>query len=303
MLQPDLSLIRISTLSDAGKYPPVCVTKFVRGEYQLFYVNARHVTNADNATCQTIQSAYDLYNPKGVVIECGGNAAGPHFKGYTSFVLDRYKTPSRAKNECDFTILTALQRSLPLANGEPTDDVVFKDLIARGYSSKEYQAYWLLRGLAQSVKRNEIGHASFDEASEQRLGYLASKHSLPREEQLSVKEYKEWFLHHYPERRDFLDISTNDTAPERPDVGTFSQRLSYDLEKTREPHIIQTITNMLNRHKSVLVVYGGGHRETQMTVFEQMLGQGETHILAPDEPQPKNTTKAAFTQMLLRKDR
>jgi hypothetical protein len=178
---------------------------------------------------------------------------------------------------------------------------VFKNLIASGYSSKEYQAYWHLRGIAQSVKRGKICLSSFDKIFEQRLSYLAYKHSIAREDQLSVEEYKEWFSLHYSEHSDVLDVSTNDTAPERPDVGTFAQRLSYDLQRTREPHIIQTITDMLNRYKSILVVYGGGHRETQMPVIEQMLGQGEMHILAPEKPQPKSTKKTSFTQKQLRK--
>lgn len=243
MLQPDLSLTRISALSAAGKSPPVCVTKFACGEYQLFYIHTDHVKNTDNPTYHTIDAAFDHYRPEGVVIERGGDAAGPQFEKYVSFILDRFKTPSSVTNECDYTILTALQKGLPLANGEPTDDVVFEYLITTGYSSKEYQAYWHLRGIAQLVERNQIGLSSFDKIFEQRLGLLASKHSIDRKDQLSVEEYKKWFSLHYAERSTVLDVSTNDLAPERPDVGTFAQRLSYDLQRIREPHIIQTITD------------------------------------------------------------
>ena len=282
MLKPDLTYLRISTKNDAQTYPPVSVSRFERGEYHLYYVNARHVTNADNATCETIHKAFQRYRPKGVVVECGGDAAGAGFKGYVAYVLDHVESPSNAKNECDFTILKAISSGLPLANGEPTDEAVCREVLARGYSLKEFLAHQHLQWLGQAVRHKKIILATFDTVSHQILEHRAKVFGIPEDKRLSLEEYKTWFKREYPERKNWVDVSSADTAPENKSGATFAERLSYDIDRTREPYIVQTISNMLNAHKSVLVVYGTGHRESHLAVFENMLGPCKLDILVPE---------------------
>lgn len=291
MLRPDLDAIRISTLSDASSYSPVCVTRFACGVHRLFYINARHVTNADNATCRTIDQAFKEFRPKSVVVECGGGAAGPRFSDYAAQVLDRVKEPSNATTECDFSILKALRLGLPLTNGEPTDRSIFDALLKQGYSPKEFQAFLHLRWVANTVKRQKIDTSLFERKSDEILGYVAESLSIPTKERLSYNEYQEWFSRHYPDRKGFLDVSTNDAAPDISSSATFAQKLCYEISRVREPHIVETITQVLNRHETTLVVYGAGHRESHLPVFKKMMGPHEMHILAPEQPKATDRTK------------
>jgi len=229
------------------------------------------------------------YHPRAVIVECGGFAAGARFRSYVSEVSERCKTPFNVANECDFTILKALQENIPMANGEPTDEVIFEEILARGYSSKEYEFFMFLRRIGSLKRHHRIDPSSFDNLSQVTLDSFASRLSIPVDKRLSLKECKVWFNHYYPERRSLLNISSNDTGPDSSGGATFAQRLSYDIDQTREPHIVRTITDMLNLHKSVLVVYGAAHRESHLPVFEEMLGRGEIHILVPTAPRFKIT--------------
>jgi len=287
MLKPNLSLIHISTMSDAKQYPPVSVSRFERGKYGLYYINARHVTNADNPTCQTIHEAFDLYRPKGVVVELGGDAAGTQFERYIAHVKDRHNDPSSAGNEPVFTILKATAAGLAIANGEPTDAVVLQEILARGYTFKEYLFHQHLQWLGQAVRHKKIDLSSFDKQSRSLMEHRVKTSGIPLEDRISLEDYKAWFKREYPERKNWVDVSSVDTAPENKNGATFAQRLSYDIDRTREPHIVQTITDMLNLHDSVLVVYGAGHRESHLAVFEEMLGPCALDILVPEMKTPK----------------
>ncbi|MGE0108985.1 MAG: hypothetical protein AB7S81_04370 [Bdellovibrionales bacterium] len=282
MLKPNNDLIKISTLSDAHKYPPVCVSEFVTPNHQLYYINAAHVNGLDNPTCQTIKRAFGLYNPKAVVVECGGCSL--YLDGYKSYLLDHVKESKNADNECAYATLLGLERNLPIANGEPMDSVILKELLNAGYESKDVQAFFCLQWLGQEKERKNIHALSFHEKTTAFLQNQRRLLSLQDSEALTLPEYQRWFSRHYPERIGLLDISSIDTAPEESKKAHLAHRISYETNKVRDPHIVQAITKMLNYFNSVLVVCGAGHLETQRAVFEDMLAPCQEKVLAPTVP-------------------
>ena len=58
---------------------------------------------------------------------------------------------------------------------------------------------------------------------------------------------------------------------------------------------------MLNKNQTTLVVYGAGHRESHLPVFEQLLNPGEMHVLVPEQPKPKGMIN--LSRFLLKKGR
>ena len=151
---PDLSLLRVSSLSDAHTYPPVCVTSFEKDGCALHYINARHrrgPNSLDIPTIRTIDAAMEIFKPRSVVIETGGWPTGPHFATYLAELKDRYAKDTSLDNvesEAAYTILLAQKNGVPtILNGEPTNTETYRALRAHGYTPAEYQAYHVLLSL------------------------------------------------------------------------------------------------------------------------------------------------------------
>jgi len=292
MLQPDLSLIREYTLEDCTNRmrPPVCVTQFKQAGYELLYVNADHVQGIDNPTCQTIRNAFDLFQPKAVVVETvsGGGQVGD---AYWRFVLDAAANGFTRASECQYSVFLAKEKGLPVFGGEPSDRQQLLAFVGGGYSVKDSIAYFTLQYTGQQSRRGYLTEEYFKNEAAQHLDWLAMNVGIASKDGLSVDEYKTWFATHYPNRKTCLDCHSDDTVPSRVADASIGQKMAFLQDCAREPHIVNVITKVLNQFETVLVVYGSGHRETQYGVLEKMLGTGRMYFLSQNRLQRIGSAK------------
>lgn len=290
IFKPDLSALRISTLSDARNYRPPCVTCFEKDGHTLYHINARHTGDPNSTTYRTIAAALEIFKPHSVVIETGGWPAGPNFPAYIRQLEKEHSTPETAKNEAAYTILLARQMGINnIVNGEPTDAEVYKKLLKAGHTSQIYQCFMTLQSMTSWIKTPEASLQELPNFFKEIADDYVRSVQIPPDEQLDFATYQAWFQKNYPDRPTLMHVNTNDTAPEPAPLGTQAQQISYDIERlAREPHIIGTITAQLKKDAPVLVVYGAGHQRTEQPVFEKMLGPANVLALT------KRNRKLAF---------
>ncbi|MGE4351196.1 MAG: hypothetical protein AB7E52_03305 [Bdellovibrionales bacterium] len=278
MLVPDLSLIRITTLEDCRKNPfiPLGVSHFQKEPYNLYYINAHHGFGIDHPSFRTAQKAIDFFKPEAIVIERRNDEVG-----HSAQMAEENKSDGFKKiTEAEYTAYLAKQRNIPLIGAEPEESVIFKDLTHRGFSAKELVYKKVLGNIVYGKGNNEICGVSVDDFSKACVNWFSEIYSdYPIA--LSFKEMKEWFLQQHAGYNSLFDIKSDDLAPSLSNNATRIQAISYYEDVSREQSIVPTISNALNQHKMVLVVYGAAHLESERAVFIKMLGQPTFKPMVP----------------------
>ena len=277
----DLSLIRDYTPQDKLVWRPVVVNHFQRGGKSLYYINARHVAEIDNPTCDTVREAIGVYKPQLVIIEGFPTECGVSPDFFIDYA-NREATRNFADGESGYAAFLAHQNRIPFLGGEPLTIQICSVMEKEGYSAKDIMAFYLLRQIPQDRREGK----AMDEAhfAERALRYLpqAFEH-IPQQERLTLPEFEAWYAIHGSDGKHFLKTSADDLAPYASPVGNYFQQLNHRLGLVREQHLDTLIAESLANSDRVLVVYGDGHLVQSRAVFEKMLGPGKSIALVKDQ--------------------
>ena len=263
---------RIAPYTRADNQPkPTTIRQYGNGQQNLFYVNASHVSDADNPTYAAIAQAMNL-KPGRVIIEA------------------RPDTPLNGASEVAFANSLAAFHAIPVTRAEPDDADLFADAAASGYAAKDVMALYLLRMVPQDRKMGRrMDEPAFAERAE---GYLSGNPafaSILPAQRLTYGEFKEQYAPRLD--KDVLEVNANDFAPFATSDATYFQRLSAHVGHVREKHIVASVAAAFEETDNVLVVYGGAHRTMSGPVWEATLGKGVD--IKPQTPQ--QTQSASIT--------
>lgn len=288
MLKADLSLIRGLTEEDHKTYHPVAVTEFSGQGKHLYYINSEHRKGIQTPTCETTKQAIEKFRPGFVIIE----AATPHEKdrqGFIRHVANHVANGLQEANEVVYVAYLAIGNNIPFLGGEPSHRDIFLGMEKAGYSTKDMEAFYLLRNIPfwKGEKEEPLDALRFLEIAEEELKKIRTISGKPLKDALTLEDFVRWFDAHNTTGKSYLEIGNRDLAPQNSPSSNYFQKLQYDMDPIRERHIDTAIVDALNEHDKVLVVYGGGHLKKSRPVFEALLGSGKTMVLVPQTaPEP-----------------
>jgi hypothetical protein len=293
-MRPDLSLIRDYTREAANVWRAVAVTHFQQDNKNLYYINAHHVTNTNNATCETVRKAILAFEPQLVIIEGLPTQCGISPAGYLDYLHAEEVPRNFPAGEISYAAFLASQKGIPFVGGEPSDEDTFANMEAEGYSIQDVMAFYLVRSIPQYRQHGQIiNEVTFDAFATEFLRDDGNFGHVAPSQRLTLQEFKAWFESHSRASQTLLTITPEDFAPYASEDADYLQRLNRALTLIRERHLNALIGNALSDHDKVLVVYGDGHLFQSSRVFEQMLGPGKTSVLCDRQSPPDVAAKTA----------
>lgn len=267
--EPDLSLIGNISDTNSAYNHPVIIAEFKRAGKALCYVAVRHVVGIENPISAAIKSAVEQFNPDAVVIE---SHYGHDNTGYVAYVHEQSASGFKDSREDTYAAYLATQRKIPFVGGEPSDKTIMAGMIEAGYSSRDVQAFYLLRQIPVWREEHKLSEQGFAEQATKFLGTINSIFETSNDDALNIVDFKKWYDKHNTTRKSFLEIENSDLAPINSEKASYFQILNHVMDPIRERNIITVIANNLNEYDRVLVVYGNGHLTKSRPVFKKMFG-------------------------------
>lgn len=277
ILKPDLRLIsKVSgrMIADENCKGPF-IKYFSRPPIDLIFVGSDH-DHAD-ATFPFIERAFDLKIPKALIIEMYLKGKSP--KAYRRRV-EVVKADGFTNNEPAFAASLAFEKGIPVYGGEPSVDHVVKEVLnpkrtgGDVFTRDDIFYFYILRRLCQLRRDGGFGkrvslETAFEKISKF-ISYTACDLKYPSGEHPDLSRFKPWYQEKSGERftRQF------DRDHVTPYIeGNFFQRLCAYQNHIRDRVLARRITDILNRHQNVTIVYGSGHFPVQKRVLEPLLGE------------------------------
>ncbi len=251
---------------------PPFLAIFERGERALGFVAARHSINADHPTFALVRTAFDAVQPRAVIIEGIETAQGEWPR---PIVLEARRLKASANpasaGEALYTAQLAIERSIPLWGGEPSDQDIYTALLVAGSDPQDAFYASLFGPLEQSRREGDItgpDDPRFDSVFERWAKWTAR--GLTPQPDTSISAFRAWYRD-----RTGLDLNTDPNWLEShdPDYPGPVQRENKLHMRIRDQHLLDLIRSRLGTHGRVLVVYGGSHIATMWTPLVRQLGQ------------------------------
>lgn len=278
----DLSLVRPYTfeLENEKHLPAPYVAKFSKNGKQLFFVASEHLSlikfpNALEApVLKTISKLFKDYHPQVVIVE--GLPTGTELSPKSMLNHSDKCESSNYTIGCGesfYAINEARKYQADFITGEPTDDVILKESLNAGYSTEDVLGFYLVRQIPELKRQKQLLSNSIAKQAIQHLEYF--RKDMHANVQFGFPEFQSWYSRRMPTAKNFMDVDTNDSAPDGGPNATFIQKISHNISHTRDKAIVQTIERMLNQYDRVLIVYGASHLLTEEPSLKAMMGTPE----------------------------
>ncbi len=220
---------------------------------ELIYIGAQHGMGpeSNNSTFKMIRRAFGLPSVKAAIGESTNGAEMPSIKGDNRCKKEDF----RRCGEHFFTASLASERNVPYQGAEPTDRTIVQNLKPK-YSKSDFACFKWMVQVAGSTKKDfsvdnpdsEMRRKEFAEVIQRNLGI-----------RYTYDDFTKCYAKKMSKPLNLENLSSEDFKPSNSNEATFFQRAMFEIDKTREPLIIETIKNALTKHGSVVVVYGSGH--------------------------------------------
>lgn len=258
----------------------VPVTPFLE-EFQghgkrLCCVGVSHAIGKNNSA---IQKAFQAVNPQIAIVEGIPYEFGISPYEYAISLDEHTGNASeiakvgvkKAYAERAYTIHCTKERNIPFRGVEPSHSEVFADMRKLGYTDKDMMAFSLLRRIVSMRERAELTAENFEQKA---TNYLQAgwqfPPSIPKNDRLTLDEFKAWYEEHNQTGKSFIDIDWADmNTPTAPAKAHFFQKMMADTVRIRDKYSVRNIEKILKENDRVLVVYGWKHIQDYRPVFKQ----------------------------------
>lgn len=253
---------------DTARSPALYEFKYK--EKTLLYLASQHSNKITDPTFQLIKTASDR-RPDIFILEGFSKDLGISPASVISAVLDGIKDGFYPSGEAAYAVQLANDTKIPFVGGEPSDLFILKRIEAQKYSVNDLLSFNFVRRMPQINRSGELNaksvESSYNEyikAKAQTLEYKGPTYTF--------QEFKKWYRDKQGKEFSNLSGEKGETAPI--DKGSyFTQKISLEVTRARDEHILQTIAEMLNQHDRVLVIYGSSHYRIQHEALKKVLGE------------------------------
>lgn len=244
------------------------LARFSRGDLRLWYVGALHESSRRSGTMALIRRVFDE-RPRFLVIEGVDNAMSED---------DKLRYLAYAKRSCDeracpagepaFAALSADERHIPFAGGEPSDDRIAADLAKLGFSARDLFAFFFLRQLPQDRVEGRLEEKRLPELYRETF----RNHPILKPADFPYEAFKLWYREKNGKPFDLAGFDVDELAPVS--AGRFfTQRISAAIDVTRNRFVVRLLAEKLDAHRRVAIVYGASHFLMEQAALEQELGK------------------------------
>lgn len=246
------------------------IAVFGGGGKRLVFVSGDHGDGVDSPVGKTIRYAFSKYAPKAVVVEglVSGDAADAARRARQAEEFAKHRPDEFPENY--YPIHLARRKGVAFAGGEPSLRTKADALAKRGYTAEDVAGLSVAANVGASSA--ECG-ADRDRCARMHDGMardVARKLGIPG--RYDFARYEKWYARRVGGRKPAHGLDADDCKPVGGDAATPLQAMAFELELVREQTIVRQIETMLNRHDTVLVVYGSGHLVRQRDVWKNALG-------------------------------
>ena len=271
IFEPDTSLIRqwSVAVAKAAPYPAPYVAAFGRDNAQLRYIAAKHHGDIASPTLKTVKQLFDDFKPQVVIVEGVPNEGVVSPSWYLQYARLHEKTGFRhGGGETAYAAKLAGDLGIDFVPAEPTDKVKLEGLLAKGYTAADFLCW----NTCQLLHGNNIGEKDAPHRLTSNLQNVARSAGL-EPATISFDMFKVWYAEKMGQDFNPLAAAKDNMSPSK--KGNFLQQLTQAVDDVREPHIVRTVAERMEKFDRVLVVYGSSHLAKQSPVLEKMLGKPE----------------------------
>lgn len=231
---------------------------FLNGK--LAYIAVRHDQGIESPTFRLIKKTIDDFKPNIIILE--GSETREGISPLNLFSYYEGCQPDFSKcGEPNYAGWLAFKEGIPIVFGEPTDEDVKKEFLAKKYTEQDLLGYYFLRYYnEQSVS----GKKEFNESmpwfrSERRF-------NIPSSFGFTYQDFLKWYFR--KTGKPFNPQHVEDPFSKK--LGRSLLVLAQKISNYRDENITRMIADYLGRYDRVMVVYGAGHFATQRKVLEKM---------------------------------
>lgn len=222
-----------------------------------------------------IEAAFKEANPDIVFVE------GVNVRGDRDKFNERVKAATREEviehmGESGFTLKLGVDKGVEWRSPEPTDEDLYEDLLAKGFSRDQIFAWDVFHILPQYNRlmkkegfRNYV--QGFIDRFKQTTNWEGFDYSYERAIQLGEQILgRPIDVENELEATDFIDPIPWE---EKKDKQTILNRIGEQSSLFRDRKIVSDIADALKTHKRVFVVYGASHAVMQEPALRKLLEQ------------------------------
>jgi hypothetical protein len=267
--EPDLSLLRPwgEELAREEPYKTSYVAKFKKDDKELFYIAGHHAKSPDADVFPLIKKSFSEFDPEVLILE-----------GFIPEVTqermrERAKKCSPNFERCGekyFAIYLA-KSDVELVTGEPSEKEILESMKRLKYTTEDLAFYYLVRQIPSWERQKEINVVDFKKQAEEFLDVTMIKRFYSTEIENGFDKFKVWYKEKMGKEFSLDDIDSEVPAPHKD--GHYLQKMGYQVGLVRDSNVVKMIAKQLEKHKKVMVLYGGSHLVVEVKVLEKMLGK------------------------------
>ena len=242
-------------------------------DQELLYFGSPHVRDFKNPLFGEIEAAFNEANPNIVFVE------GVNVRDDRNKFNERVKAATREEavehmGESGFTLKLGVDKGIEWRSPEPTDEDLYNNLLAKGFSKDQIFAWDVFHILPQynrlmdkqGFKKYVKGFIGrFKESTNWKGFDYSYERAIQLGEQILGKSID---VENEPEALDFIDPIPWE---EKKDKQTTLNRIGEASSLFRDKKIVSDIADALKTHKRVFVVYGASHAAMQEPALRKAL--------------------------------
>ena len=251
------------------------IFKLQAGDKELRYFGSPHLRDPKNPLFGEIEAAFNEATPDIVFVE------GVNIHGDKDTFNEQMKTATQEEviehmGESGFTLKLGLDKGIEWISPEPTDEDLYNDLLAKGFSQDQIFTWEVFQILPQYNRlMNKQGFKQYVEGFiddfKQSTNWEGFDYSYERAIQLGEQVLgRPIDVENEPDAPDFIDPIPWE---EKKDKQTILNRISEASSLFRNRKIVSDIANALITHKRIFIVYGASHAAMQEPALRTLLAQ------------------------------
>ncbi|TSC59852.1 MAG: Uncharacterized protein LiPW15_520 [Parcubacteria group bacterium LiPW_15] len=274
-LDPVLDSIMTAEEYSKVEHKTPYVFELKAGDRELYYFGSPHVSDSNDPVFAEIEAAFNKANPEIVFVE------GLHVRGDINRFNERMKATSCEETidkmgEPGFTVKLGLEKGAEWQSPEPTDDELYANLLARGFSKEEvfaWDVFHILPQYSRQMKREGFeGYVRryierFRETTKWENFDYSYANAMRLGEQILGRKID---VENESEPTNLIDPIPWE---EKKGTQTILNRISESASLFRDRKIVSGIAEAFKSHKRVFVVYGSSHAAMQEPALRKLLEQ------------------------------
>jgi len=242
------------------------------GDKELHYFGSPHVSDPSSPVFTQIEAAFNKANPDIVFVE------GVHVLGDIMKFNERIKADSREEaiehmGESGFALKLGVEKGTEWRSPEPTDEDLYNELLAKGFSKEQVFAWDVFRILPQYKRQmKREGFEKYVSGFIDRFKRTTNWENFNYSYERAIKLGEQIFGEAVDIENDQRALDRIDPIPwnEKKEKQTILNGISEASSLFRDRKIVSDIAGALKTHKRVFVVYGASHAVMQEPALRRL---------------------------------